>query len=96
MKIKFSKKGFTLAEFFIVMIGLGTLFSSSLPDQKGSTVQAVYTLDTKLDDGNGATGGMRALYHPILGTDEDFCVDENGVYKINDSTATICNFLLKY
>lgn len=92
-----SEKGFTLVELIVAMVGLGLLLSATFPDQKGQYTEAVYAFDKKLDDGNGATGNIRTMYEVMTyGADEDYCADANGVYRLNETEATICNFAYKY
>jgi hypothetical protein len=96
MKKNYKKEGFILVELIIVLLAAGALISVSLPDQKAAINQSVHAIDLKIDDGNGATGSLRVFYNTNIGSDEDFCVDSDGVYKLNSNEPQVCNFLLKY
>ncbi len=96
-KLLIRENGYSLAEIFFLLFALGSLVTGVSPDQKASITEDVYAIDQKLDDGNGATGIVRAAYTTEMGADlSDFCVDGSGVYRITEDTPLICNFVIKY
>jgi hypothetical protein len=84
--------GFTLIEFFVLsaFIGATVLISFGLKDPRSKVAtEAVYNIDSKLDDGNGITGNIRAAVNP------DKCTNEDGTYRLDSTEPLNCSFAVK-
>jgi hypothetical protein len=71
-----------------------------VPTQKKIEPLVVRTIDEKLDDGNGATGNIRAAFdrREVFGAYPlgDLCTDVNGKYKLDEDNLYYCSFIIKY
>jgi type II secretory pathway pseudopilin PulG len=71
-----------------------------IPTQKRIEHIVVKTTDEKMDDGNGATGDVRASYDRagIFGSYavQELCTNSKGVYKDDEDNKYFCNFLVRY
>ncbi len=76
------------------------IMGDAMPTQRKVETLLVKETDIKLDDGNGATGDIRASYDNTgffgaYKTTEQ-CTDSRGVYKDDEDNLYYCNFIMRY